>query len=384
MIIESVKFTMIDEIYKQDSICLCGKSKIDLLFKDCCFGKNITIEHYMRQYNLNNNNPLMDQKCIYDDTWVSCSNEPIDSHSISKKKHLVTLAGDDEFLFKINPKRSGLSEMRLEFKKNGPVSSSLFKGCCLLHDSVYNPIDNFFNIYDKYHYLLQAQRQYLYEYYHHKQIYLRLDKLQKNLKISMEYLILEKHRYRTIMDELLLDIKLFKNNLDIDKGLLDIKNKDFSCYCLKFDEKVPFTFSGIMRPYVTMSGETIVTEDYVKNSTYLPSLYAGLLYSETGSFLVFLCRKNDYNIQKFIKNIIDDKTNIMQNLIKMTFMISNSYYNKGFVDSYLEVNKDIVLDVYEEDLLAYNELYNPKGRLKALNKLPLINKQLSFKYNNPK
>jgi hypothetical protein len=61
--------------------------------------------------------------------------------------------------------------------------------------------------------------------------------------------------------------------------------------------------------------------------------------------------RNDFKSKKFIREIIDDKNNISKNLLKLSIMTQNTYYNKNFVTN--NDLKDLLQYLYGEDLMFY-------------------------------
>lgn len=365
MLPPDIGILLLNDYYRKDKICLCSSNKQKKSFFDCCFRKNLTFKEFYYNYLLHYKKPqeyftLCAENFVCDGI---CSNPPINSHSISKSKYLKEISISN-LVVGFKPKQVDKDSHIYKLLPISINNASTFKGCCLEHDNFYSKIDANFNPEDYRDYLLLAKRQYLYEYSSHFQKERRLEtflfscKLRDNL---LNYLISN----RNIFDSIYSDYKTY---LTIYDAVISFKEvtRNFSCYALEFNKIIPFSFSTIYSPLRTLSGIKLgnpSTTDFCK------SIFYSLFTVNNKSYLVFTVLKIDQSSQKFIKEIIDDKKNISKNLLKLSIITSNTYYNESFIkendlQSRLECLYGLDLELYMKDdyagrsLLLEEYLYN--------------------------
>jgi hypothetical protein len=161
----------------------------------------------------------------------------------------------------------------------------------------------------------------------------------------LNYFLLNRNRNNSIYKDY--RYYLMKYELEINNNKKYAK-RDFSCYCLKFDKFVPFSFSTIYSPLTTLDGKKLQESSLIELDN---SIYYSLFTINGISYLIFMSLRNDFKSKKFIREIIDDKNNISKNLLKLSIMTQNTYYNKNFVTN--NDLKDLLQYLYGEDLMFY-------------------------------
>jgi hypothetical protein len=349
MLPPDVEILFLNDYYRKDKLCLCSSNKNNKKFEDCCFHKNLTFREFYYDYLINTKKlDELSDMCAYNLSKPNtCHNKPIYSHSISKSKYLKEISNEN-IVLSFKAKRMKKEGHIYQLSETSINNASTFKGCCLTHDKNYEKIDLNFDPFNYSDYLLLSHRQYLYELHLHVMQEFKMERFLFSCAVRgnlLNYFLLNRNRNNSIYKDY--RYYLMKYELEINNNKKYAK-RDFSCYCLKFDKFVPFSFSTIYSPLTTLDGKKLQESSLIELDN---SIYYSLFTINGISYLIFMSLRNDFKSKKFIREIIDDKNNISKNLLKLSIMTQNTYYNKNFVTN--NDLKDLLQYLYGEDLMFY-------------------------------
>lgn len=349
----NVYTTVINKMISKN-ICFCNTEKY---IKDCMECSKIFYYkdlEYLFYDNLKTHVPKEKRTCILNETWLECSNDSCKSHTISKGLNLSTLklAGKSIYTFDLNLvddyKNSSYSIKPLSIHR-----ASTFKGFCEKHESIFSPIDNFFNYKDKNHIILLAMRQYYYELSRrievinkYKSILSFFEKINSNILNKNECIDLNKiKRYlnkkigfeKKIYLEIIFHINKIKEIVNINNKKAKINSEDsiFQAFVIKYDGHFDFSFSTGFNLEYSFDGR-INFKNYQSFNEILPLTFITLINDkkQNCSYFIGFCDDNK-EARIALKNLFNSTKLNIQNTLKCSLTTDNSFYSEDF-KNYIE------------------------------------------------
>lgn len=331
--------------------CFCGSNK---KFKNCCVGKNITIENIVS----------VDFKNFYEDLCSAnkkfkhdCKGTVINAHTISNSNNLKPIMNNKSNVAYIDfyhplSKNNGVFIKEISQKK-----ASVFKGFCQHHDKfLFEEIDNGLYAENNNSIFWNYYRQIAFELYKSKALYNYNKTINDFLFPAKKVFQAEFQHVNRQTKIKSLDIKdkqyhfdKISKNINTDYSLKE--NLFFKSYFV-LDKPLPFNVSSAWHPLTDYNGETIISvSEYFSNKRFNYVFFTVLYNKHHNPIVLLSCLKEDRKLIKYIKSLYFSK-NIVKKIFKLIFSFDNLYFNFDFINNHKNKNK--ILDYYCEDSILVN------------------------------
>lgn len=376
---------IIKEYINRNLLCFCGSN---ISVKDCCYKNKkynnldlsslIAVINGQVPHNEKNDRTI----CAFNYNFGKCDNLPIGSHSISRSSNLTPLSTNDpnskektkflytffDYSFKFRVKQND----KTTFQKVSDKVASVFYGACDQHDKIYLKLDDTFeNVYKDYFWI--SQRQILRSFYYAKKNIRIFSLLQKYLSsINENYKKKLQYPYLPILKSLktinhildsankeheIYDTLTKKYFASLNENLTIENDKLLYCVSINLDVKLNYNSSSIQ--FLDQLSTRQKTPHKIEISFPNQTFFVSILTNKNrikqnsnyqGSTVVFTCLNTDIDSIKYINNIIENKTKIIDSLMFYCLNSDNSFYNLDYINNLPYEEKQFMIDSFNENI----------------------------------